>query len=885
MLIENELPLRERSRQEPLEERARSLYTAPIKIEKSVFDALDAACQKLLTVGPPILYRLDGADHVLDVKPSNLTDDQRYEILRCLGRPNGIKRLEVLKLDTATNRVVLELQLFNLNGIKQILAAPQADAKHIFPITGGHRLPAGPAFGQVQVESGPPPAPEGITQPNVKQPVLRLAVTPIGDYSTYTLGLEALAGVVIDPLFAEIRFKFRPGCFSVNCAPDWESLPAPPPAPAIDYLAKDYDSFRATLITAMAARVPGWQPSSEADLDQVLLELFAVAADELSDYQDRVMNEAYLASARKRVSLARHARLMDYHIHQGNQAGAWLALEVNSTAPAGGFDLDPGFIVWPGQADSYDQGVVFVSRDKQYLDRPLNRMGLYTWSGTIPALAAGSTRADLRPWLPGASQAQQQAAALAVQTAIRNGLTWCLLIQEHLNPVTGRPVGRDIGKRQLLRLLPNAQSFQDPVTGEWYVSVQWNRQDALRHAYCFTVDCTPGGAVDDVSLFHGNLIQVFHGRPRSVLFKAQDQWLTGPNQMHYLPTRWGTLCPLPEGALAYLDTPPGGETPPVSTLHITVTTPTETETWDEVPNLIHSDSDSLHFVVETDEEDRNQVRFGNGVNGRELPENAVVTSVYQEGAGLDGNIGTDMLVRFDHTTATGKLIEQSWNPFDVTSGRAPEPVWEIIRRVPEAYRTRQLRAVTLRDYELRAEELPEVSRAAASYAWTGSWRTVRVAIDPAGTNVVEDSVRLKASRHLEAVRLIGEDLEIRPPRFVPLEIHVVLCASPGYWPEDLKFVLAQEFSTSWTRDGRMGFFHPDRWSFGQGLQASEISGRAQAVEGIEHVVSITLKRWNDGTTGAHAVDRLRHNEIIQVLSDPDHMELGFIDFDVRGGQI
>ena len=81
------------------------------------------------------------------------------------------------------------------------------------------------------------------------------------------------------------------------------------------------------MVEAMTERVPNWQPTSEADLDQVLLDLFSAAADELSDYQDRVMNEAYLSSARKRVSLARHARLMDYHIHQGNQASTVLALE------------------------------------------------------------------------------------------------------------------------------------------------------------------------------------------------------------------------------------------------------------------------------------------------------------------------------------------------------------------------------------------------------------------------------------------------------------------------------------------------------------------------------------------------------------------------------
>jgi hypothetical protein len=30
--------------------------------------------------------------------------------------------------------------------------------------------------------------------------------------------------------------------------------------------------------------------------------------------------------------------------------------------------------------------------------------------------------------------------------------------------------------------------------------------------------------------------------------------------------------------------------------------------------------------------------------------------------------------------------------------------------------------------------------------------------------------------------------------------------------------------------------------------------------------------------------QLRANEIIQVQNDPDHMELGFINFDLRGGR-
>ena len=36
----------------------------------------------------------------------------------------------------------------------------------------------------------------------------------------------------------------------------------------------------------MMDRIPGWEPTSEADLDQVLIDLFSAAGDELSDYQD-----------------------------------------------------------------------------------------------------------------------------------------------------------------------------------------------------------------------------------------------------------------------------------------------------------------------------------------------------------------------------------------------------------------------------------------------------------------------------------------------------------------------------------------------------------------------------------------------------------------------
>lgn len=839
--------------------------------------------------------------------------------------PNGIKLVRVVSLNTSTDTAEFEVYFYNLNYLANVAAA--ANPKAVFPISGGIRVRAGSALGQVQVTN--------MSMPDPGRSLLRLVVKPIGDYSTYTLTLVAsgIGGTLFDPLFAEIRFKFRPGCFHNNCAPEWESALPPFEEPGIDYLAKDYGSFRQTMMTAMSHRVPGWEPTSEADLDMVLAELFSVAADELSDYQDRVMNEAYLVSARKRVSIARHSRLMDYHIHQGSQASTWLVLEIEHDTGQKLFQLAQGLKAWAGESTideathkkkEAESSQVFLSRHDgtRTVHQYLNNIGLYTWSETITALKAGSVRADLKLYgklYLGDSappiEVTTQAAADEIRDLIRSRRIRHLLIQEHANPQTGKAPGRNPAKRQLLTLLPEgAESIKDPITNEWCVRVRWEKKDALRFDYCFSVDCpadnsgTAIGTVNNVSLFHGNLVEVFHGRGATTIFKDVGQPLdvsdpTKPLEFHYQRTRWGAICHLPEVALAYTQTKPGGEVPPVSTLHVEVTPPGDP--WDEVPSLIYSDDSAEngdHFVVETDENRRSVLRFGNGTNGRELPDGALVTCTYQYGVPLDGNVGADTILSFEEDSVRVVpsfpfVLRSCWNPFDVTNGRDQEPVAEIIRRVPEAYRYRQVRAVTLADYVARAEEIEGVSRAAASYAWTGSWRTVRITIDPIGTNELSYELRKSVADYLNAVRLIGEDIEIRPPKFVPLEINVVLCARLDVWPEDLKFVLEQEFSAGWTPDGRKGFFHPDEWTFGQPLYASQIIGRAMRVQGVEHVVgqktgtppaektiSVSIKRWNSPFAATDALTQLNNDEIVQVMNDPDHMEQGFIRFVVKGGR-
>jgi hypothetical protein len=45
-----------------------------------------------------------------------------------------------------------------------------------------------------------------------------------------------------------------------------------------------------------------------------------------------------------------------------------------------------------------------------------------------------------------------------------------------------------------------------------------------------------------------------------------------------------------------------------------------------------------------------------------------------------------------------------------------------------------------------------------------------------------------------------------------------------------------------------------------------------------------MRRWNGPDTVSDEITNVAFNEILQVKNDPDHQELGFIDFVVQGGR-
>lgn len=815
-----------------------------------------------------------------------------------LSKGNGM-RLVLVTLDTANQRTQLEVEFYNENLLAGI-AAGVADGSlvlaEVFWIEDG---------GRVSAKLLP------VIELSHAGNTLLLKVDGIGDYSTYTLktDYQESGEKCIDPLFGSIPFKFRPGCFNNNCS-KVEGAPEAAIAPKIDYLARDFSSFKHVLLNLMRDRVPGWEPTSEADLDQVLIDLLAADGDELSDFQDRVMNEAFFGRARKRVSLARYGRLMDYHIHQGNQAETWLAIEVKGSSS---ITVDYDFGVWTGSDWSDSDSAIFMFSKYSNKGNPgsgeigkvrqlspsLNSISFFDWGETATALEVGATQADVvLPGLPTEAAAEELKDLFHLQ-----GVTH-LVLEQKLNPDTGTANGVDVTARQLLELLPGesgAVVVEDPSTDQFFVRISWRQEDALRQRFCFLTECG-GNSVKDVSVFTGNLVKVSYGRPYRCTFRAEGEAL-GPTDMSQLvglsessfeETKWGAICVIPESPLAYRQTEAGGEEE--SWTSLTVDVGELKGSWREQIDLIESKSGDQHFIVETDEEQVSRIRFGNGVNGESLPADEAITCAYQVGLGSAGNVGIDTITGFN---ATALEIKSVRNPFDVVDGCDPESQEEILRRVPLAYQYKQLRAVTLCDYRARAEELQEVSQAKASYSWTGSWRTVRVAIDPVGSNELDSETRKQITEHLDAVRLIGEDVEVRGARYVPLDIQLKLCVHHEYWVGDVLEELLTAFSSSTTLDGQLAFFHPDLWTFGQPLHASQIMARALSIEGVERVSELSMRRWNTGSgltstvisisaedIPESIVDELGvdADEIIQVENNPDCLENGTITFELKGGR-
>jgi predicted phage baseplate assembly protein len=384
------------------------------------------------------------------------------------------------------------------------------------------------------------PAPED--DPELAGCVL-VAVDRVGDLSPYRLcfvkagphggpGTRPFPG--FDRRYACAAFTFRQDCPGlVDCAPAALPTPHAPAPPVIDYLARDYASLRRALLERLALTVPGFRERHAPDLGITLVELLAYAGDALAYRQDAVATEAYLDTARLRPSVRRHARLVDYRMHDGCAARAVVCLEVSGTEvelPSGTYR----FLAGPEVFEPVVDGDV-VLREAH------NAIGLWTWGDAECTLRAGATSATLRDSDPTAEDPYARVLALEPGDL--------LVFEELIGVVTGLPADADRTHRQVVRLTA-VRRGRDPLYDQPLLEVTWDRADALTFPLCVRARGGPECAEQEVGVARGNAVLVEHGS--AVTFCGGDpfsaHWPAAP------PTRPG--CP-PSPAFGCPDDGPG----------------------------------------------------------------------------------------------------------------------------------------------------------------------------------------------------------------------------------------------------------------------------------------------------------------------------------------
>ena len=262
-------------------------------------------------------------------------DELRRNAVDAHATLNGIDYLEVLDND-APDSDLRQRTLF----VRLLKPVPAGLGVQQVRIEGGERV-RDVGIEWVAAAATPPasvPAAEQALYAALPEPdhVLLVRVDRYGDHSTYTLrlvrsALDATPPQGFDPRLSDVAFSFKVECPSdFDCKQVVVCPDDPAPAPVIDYLAKDYASFRRLILDRITQLVPGWRERSAADLGVTLAELIAYAGDQLSYRQDAVATEAYLDTARRRTSLRRHALLVDYHMHDGCNARVWLHLTADA---------------------------------------------------------------------------------------------------------------------------------------------------------------------------------------------------------------------------------------------------------------------------------------------------------------------------------------------------------------------------------------------------------------------------------------------------------------------------------------------------------------------------------------------------------------------------
>ncbi|HYO13997.1 MAG TPA: baseplate J/gp47 family protein [Thermoanaerobaculia bacterium] len=712
----------------------------------------------------------------------------------------------------------------------------------------------------------------------------------------------------------------------------------------IDYLAKDFHSFRKLMLDRMALALPQWQERNPVDLGVAVVEVLAYAADHLSYYQDAVATEAYLETARQRTSVRRHVRLLDYSLHEGCNARVWLEMHVDPgrsdevLLPAGTEvltgDRRPGAI--PEESEAYREALaagaqVFETLHDATLRSEHNVFQLHAWRLADYRLPPGATRAAL----------------VGHHRRLQRGDV--LVLRQVRSPQTGAKDDADPRQAHAVRLaVPSRLDWDGSVE---ITEIAWHEEDALPFPLWVSREAE-GWSRSDLAEVYGNVVLADHGRTvveelpavpareryapvlsqRHLVFSAPSDATEAEslpavaavfqNPVRALPALVlyevsegyfyrHAEAPAPEaapespalasaralGLEAVLESIPEEKEEPAPppflrrsrfdrAFHKALGLPPhempQSDVWTARKDLLWSGRFARDFVVEPEADGHARLRFGDGFQGLSPAPGSRLWAVYRVGNPVRGNVGPGMITQL---VGDGFGVAGAHNCVPARGGTLPEDVETARRNAPQAFHS-QRRCVTEGDYVALTERVPGVLRAQCVKSWNGSGVTALVAVQRSAGLPADEEFLGRLNAYLQPFLVVGHELEVRPPDLVPLHIVLDVEVAPGHLRNPIRDDLLRVLGDRNLPDGRVGFFHPDRFTFGEPVYASDLIAAAMSVHGVANVQVVELRRLGRPQGGEIEAGRIEMDrlEIAQCRNTPGAPRQGVLELRLRGGQ-
>ena len=317
----------------------------------------------------------------------------------------------------------------------------------------------------------------------------------------------------------------------------------------------------------------------------------------------------------------------------------------------------------------------------------------------------------------------------------------------------------------------------------------------------------------------------------------------------------------------------------------------EADDWEPLSDLLSAGPDDGVFVPVVEADGTTRLRFGQGHNGGRSTHGKTPVAGseffarYRVGTGRAGNIGADSLAHIAASGLAAPNVVRVRNPLPAAGGSDRESIAEVRQRAPVSFHA-QRRAVTLADYEALLDAHPNVQRAHARRRWLGSWPAIFLSVDRVGSLEVDEPFREAMLAYLEPFRMMGHDLTIDAPIYVPLQVGLKACVNRDFFAEDVRAALEDRFSSGLREDGQRGFFHPDNITFSSTVYLSRIYEAAMQVAGVDDVHVTAFQRAGAilSTAADEGVLTFGPREIPILSNDPDRPDAGTLTVETEGGR-